>query len=197
MSSMWRFAGFVPILLATAPLSSAQYAAPTTYTTAPGYNATPSVAYALDQWRRLRDNDNYRFSDYASFLIANPDWPDESKMRRWAEKAMRSGENAATVIAFFAKDKPQSGNGWARLAEAYAATGRGPDALTAARNAWASSDLSSDDEQAIWARWGGSFTRADNDRRIDSLLFDKKEDAAARFLASASPERQASFAARI
>jgi soluble lytic murein transglycosylase len=197
MSSMWRFAGFVPILLATAPLSSAQYAAPTTYTTAPGYVATPSVAYALDQWRRLRQSDNYNFADYASFLIANPDWPDESKMRRWAEKAMRPGENAATVIAFFAKDKPQSGNGWARLAEAYAASGRGPDALNAARNAWASSDLSNNDEQAIWARWGGSFTRADSDRRIDSLLFAKKEDDAARFLASASPERQAAFAARI
>jgi soluble lytic murein transglycosylase len=197
MSSMWRFAGLVPVLLATAPLSSAQYAAPTTYTAAPGYTAAPSVAYALDQWRRLRQSDNYRFSDYASFLIANPDWPDESRMRRWAEKAMGPGENAATVIAFFAKDKPQTGNGWARLAEAYAASGRGADALNAAREAWASSDLGPDEEQAIWARFGGSFTRADSDRRIDSLLFDKKPDAAARFLASASPERQAAFAARI
>jgi soluble lytic murein transglycosylase len=118
-------------------------------------------------------------------------------MRRWAEKAMGPGENAPTVIAFFTKDKPQSGNGWARLAEAYAASGRAADALAAAREAWASPDLSSDDEQAIWARYGGSFTRADHDRRIDSLLFAKKEDAAARFLASASPERQAAFAARI
>jgi soluble lytic murein transglycosylase len=197
MSSMWRFAGLVPVLLATAPLSSAQYAAPTTYTTAPGYTAAPSVAYALDQWRRLRLSDNYRFSDYASFLITNTDWPDQSRMRRWAEKAMVPGENAATVIAFFAKDKPRSGNGWARLAEAYATSGRGPDALAAARSAWASSDLSSYDEQAIWARYGGTFTRADHDRRIDALLFDKKEDDAARYLAMASPERQAAFAARI
>ena len=197
MSSMWRFAGFAPVLLATAPLSSAQYAAPTTYTAAPGYTAAPSVAYALDQWRRLRQNDNYRFSDYASFLIANPDWPDESRMRRWAEKAMAPGENAATVIAFFARTKPHSGNGWARLADAYATSGRGAEALAAAREAWASSDLSANDEQAIWARYGGSFTRADSDRRIDSLLFDKKPDTAARFLASATSERQAAFAARI
>jgi soluble lytic murein transglycosylase len=196
MSSMWRFAGLVPVLLATAPLSSAQYAAPTTPTAAAS-NYAPSVAYALDQWRRLRQSDNYRFSDYAAFLIPNPDWPDDSRMRRWAEKAMGPGENAPTVIAFFTKDKPQSGNGWARLAEAYAASGRAADALAAAREAWASPDLSSDDEQAIWARYGGSFTRADHDRRIDSLLFAKKEDAAARFLASASPERQAAFAARI
>jgi soluble lytic murein transglycosylase len=195
MSSMWRFAGFVPVLLATAPISSAQYVAPTTFAAAPTYS--PSVAYSLDQWRRLRQSSGYSFADYASFLIANPDWPDASRMHSWAERAMRSGENPSTVIAFFAREKPETGNGWARLAEAYAASGRAADALEAARNAWASSDLSNDDEQAIWARYGGSFTRADSDRRIDSLLFDKKPDIASRFLASASPERQPAFAARI
>jgi len=192
---MWRFAGSIAVLLATAPLSSAQYAAPTTYTAATNY--APSVSYSLDQWRRLRQSSGYSFADYASFLIANPDWPDSSRMRRWAEKAMRPGENAGTVISFFAKDKPESGNGWARLTEACAASGRAADALSAARSAWASSDLSSDDEQAIWARYGGSFTRADHDRRVDSLLFDKKPDTAARFLAMTSPERQPAFAARI
>src|SRR5690348_16541664 len=132
MSSMWRFAGLVPVLLATAPLSSAQYAAPTTYTTAPAYSAVPSVAYSLDQWRRLRQSSGYSFADYASFLIANPDWPDSSRMRRWAENAMRPGENASTVIAFFAKEKPSTGTGWARLADAYASSGRAADALGAA-----------------------------------------------------------------
>ena len=194
MSSMWRMAGLVPVLLATAPLSSAQYAAPTTYTAAP---SAPSVAYSLDQWRRLRQSDNYSFADYASFLIANPDWPDSAKMRRWAEKAMHSGENPSTVMAFFAKDKPATGNGWARLTDAYAASGRAADALSASREAWASSDLSDDDARAIWARYGASFTRADHDRRINSLLFDKKPDEASRFLPYASPERQAAFGARI
>jgi len=196
MSSMWRFAGLVAVLLTTAPLSSAQYAAPTTYTAA-ATSYAPSVAYSLDQWRRLRQSSGYSFADYASFVIVNPDWPDASRMRRWAEKAMHQGENASTVISFFAKDKPETGNGWARLTEAYAASGRAAEALDAARNAWASSDLSADDEQSIWARYGASFTRADHDRRVDSLLFDKKPDTASRFLAMTSPERQAAFGARI
>ena len=197
MSSMWRFAVMGPVLLATAPLSSAQYAAPTTYAAAPGYTTAPSVAYALDQWRRLRQSNGYSFADYANFLILNPDWPDASRMRGWAEKAMRSGENAQTVLAFFAREKPETGNGWARLAESYAASGRTTEALDAARHAWASSDLSNTDEQSIWARYGGSFTRADHDKRIDSLLFDKKPDDASRFVSLASPERQAAFGARI
>jgi soluble lytic murein transglycosylase len=185
------------MLLAIAPSSSAQYVAPTTYAGLPAYMTNQSVSYSLDQWRRLRQSSGYSFSDYASFLTPNPGWPDEAKMRGWAEKAMRPGENATSVIAFFAQQKPETGNGWARLADSYAASGRAADALAAARNAWASPDLSSADEQSLWARYGSSFTRADHDRRLDSLLFAKKEDDAARYLALASPERQAAFAARV
>jgi soluble lytic murein transglycosylase len=197
MSSMWRAVMIVPVLLATAPSSSAQYVAPSPYPAAPIYMTNQSVAYSLDQWRRLRQSSGYRFADYAAFLIPNPGWPDEARMRGWAQKAMRPGENGASVLAFFAKDKPDSGNGWARLADAYAASGRAADALAAAREAWASADLPAADEQAMWTRYGASFTRADNDRRVDSLLFAKKDSDAARFLALASPERQAAFAARV
>src|SRR6185369_1721963 len=174
MSSMWRFAVILPVLLATAPSSSAQYpGAP--YAAAPAYGA-PSVGNSLNDWRRLRQSNGYSFADYARFLIANPDWPDEARMRRWAENAMRPGESPATVIAFFAQDKPTTGGGWARLADSYAESGRMAEALDAARNAWGSDDLSGTDEQSVWARYGGSLTTADHDRRIDSLLFAKKAD---------------------
>src|SRR6476646_1346887 len=195
MSSMWRLAVTLPVLLAIAPSSSAQYASPGTYVAQPA--SAPSIASSIDQWRTLRQSSGYRFSDYASFLIANPDWPDASRMRSWAEKAMQPGEKAGTILAFFAADKPDTGNGWARLANAFAGTGQTAQALDAARNAWRAADLSPTDEQAIWARYGGRFTRADNDDRLDSLLFAKKPDGAARFLSGTSPERQAAFAARI
>ena len=197
MSSMWRASTFLPVLLAISPSSSAQspvpYAQPQQAYAVPAAN----VGYALNDWRRLRQSSGYSFADYARFLIANPNWPDEAKMRRWAEKAIRPGENAATVIAFFTVDKPVSGNGWARLADAYAATGRAAEALDAARNAWTSDDLSSSDEQSLWSRFGGSFTSADHDRRADSLLFAKDPDDAARFYSLTSPQRRAAFAARI
>jgi len=195
MSSMWRSAVIIPVLLATAVASSAQYAGPANYAPPPAY--APSVASSLDQWRSLRQSNGYRFASYASFLITNPDWPDESRMRTWAERAMQPGENGATVLAFFASDKPKTGNGWARLADAYSSSGQNAQALDAARQAWRSDDLSSTDEQAIWARYGGSFTRSDADDRVDSLLFAKRPDDAARFLSTTSPDRQAAFAARI
>src|SRR2546430_1103212 len=90
MSSMWRAAVLVPVLLlATAPSGSAQIAPGPSYAPAPA--SAPSVASAIEQWRALRQSSNYRFSDYAGFLIANPDWPDTTRMRGWAEKAMQSG----------------------------------------------------------------------------------------------------------
>jgi soluble lytic murein transglycosylase len=196
MSSMWRAAVILPVMLAMAPSSSAQYAAPA----APSYSYAPasaSIVSALNDWRQLRQSSGYSFSDYARLLIPYRGWPDEARLRSWAEKAIRPGENPTAVMAFFTSDKPTTGNGWARLAEAYAATGRMPEALDAARAAWTQPDLNATDEQSIWARFGGSFTRADQDKRADALLFAKKPDDAARFLTSVSPERQASFAARV
>jgi soluble lytic murein transglycosylase len=200
MSSMWRAAVILPVLLVTAPSSSAQYVAPTSapqYTYASARTSPASIGYALDDWRRLRQSSGYSFADYARFLIPNRDWPQESTLRTWAEGAMRPGENATTVIAFFANDKPTSGNGWARLADAYAATGRTAEAVDAARHAWASADLSGSDEQTIWSRYGSSFTTADHDARVDSLLFAKKADDGTRFYSMTSPQRRAAFAARI
>lgn len=186
---MWRIAFFVPVAAVLATASSAQ----SSY----GYSQAPAVGYALNDWRTLRQSNGYPFATYARFLIANPDWPDEDKLRRWAEAAMKPGENAQTVLAFYGRTMPQSGNGWARLADAYAASGRAADALTAARNAWGKPDLTATDEQAIWGRYGASLSRSDHDRRADALLFDKKPNDAARFVAMASPERQAAFAARV
>src|SRR5882672_8501381 len=115
MSSMWRIAWSIPVLLSAAT-ASAQYSAPTTY--APAYSAQ-SVSYSIADWRRLRQSNGYSFTDYARFLNANPGWPGEDSMRLWAEKAMRPGENANTVLAFFAIDPPTTGNGFARLADAF------------------------------------------------------------------------------
>jgi soluble lytic murein transglycosylase len=192
MSSMWRIAFILPLALAGAASSSAQVPS-----YAPALPSAPAVGYALNDWRALRQSSGYPFATYASFLIANPDWPEEDKLRRWAEAAMQPGENAATLLNFYARKTPQSGNGWARLADAYTQYGRSADALAAARKAWGEADLSATDEQAIYARYGASFTRADHDQRVDALLFAKKPSEAYRFIAMATPTRQAAFHARV
>jgi soluble lytic murein transglycosylase len=176
-----------------APLASAQVSQVTQSSPAGVYD----VNYALADWRRLRASDGYSFADYARFVIANPGWPSEASIRRSAERAMRPGENANVVIAFFRSTEPQSGNGWARLAEANLTLGRPTEALAAAKGAWLSSDLSQYDEQSIFARFGSQLTAQDHDRRVDALLFDKKYSDAYRMMAWATPSRKAAFQARI
>jgi soluble lytic murein transglycosylase len=156
-----------------------------------------TINSAIGEWRQLRQNGNYSFAQYAHFLNYNRGWPGEAAMRRDAEKAMRPGENASWVLGFYQTEKPKSGNGWARYADALSSTGRTQDAIDAAKHAWASDDLSPADEASILSRFGTYLTANDHNARVDALLFNKDPDDAARLLAWTSPDRRAAFAARV
>jgi soluble lytic murein transglycosylase len=202
MSSMRSVGIIIPLLLSTVAVAAVQQSTPTPASTAASVQAGSQSAayeinYALADWRRLRASNGYAFADYARFLNANPGWPSESTMRRNAERQMRPGENANTVLAFFRTEEPRTGNGWARLADANLSLGRSAEALAAARGAWLSSDLSQYDEQLIFSRFGSQLTAQDHDRRIDALLFDKKASDAYRMLPWSSPSRRAALQARI
>jgi soluble lytic murein transglycosylase len=78
MSSMWRTAAFMPVLLGIAPSTSALYGQPVSpYGYAQTSYAQPTVSASIGDWRRLRQNSGYAFSDYARFLILNPGCPAE------------------------------------------------------------------------------------------------------------------------
>ncbi len=205
MSSMRRLA--LLTIIAAAPGGSAlaqsqDPLAPRYTATAPPVYVPPSsiqveINYAIADWRRLRASDGYAFADYARFLNNNPDWPDDNRLRNVAEKQMRPGEHGPTVLAFFRAEKPRTGNGRARLADALAATGRTAEAAAMAREAWASGDLPTADQATIAARYWSSLTAADHDRRADALLFARKADEAARAATYGTPARRAAFAARV
>jgi len=61
MSSMWRIAWSLPLLLGAATASSAQYA-----NYAPAYASSSSVSYSIGDWRRLRQSSGYTFGDSVS-----------------------------------------------------------------------------------------------------------------------------------
>lgn len=199
---MGRVAYLLPLVLGSAAIASSTQFVPGQpqggYAPAPAYAAPAGgVTWAIADWRRLRASAGYSFADYARFILANPDWPGETTMRRNAERAMRPGEDPRTVVAFFQADKPVTANGYARLAESLTAQGRGPEALQAARDAWAAPGLSGADELALYQRFGSAFTTADYDRRVDRLLIDRDPQDAQRLLGSVSPVRRPAFAARV
>jgi soluble lytic murein transglycosylase len=152
----------------------------------------------IDQWNRLRQSDRLPFNDYASFLIAHRGWPGEPALRRAAERQILPGQIDPTrVAAFFDAFPPLTPAGRARYAEALAQLGQTARARDAAAAAWMGGGLSPDDEARLSTRFAGQFTPAEQDKRMERLLWDRATSAAARQLAFVSPGRRAIYAARV
>jgi soluble lytic murein transglycosylase len=165
---------------------------------APVYSPVPAgVAADLARWNSLRQTDSLPFSSYASFLISHRGWPGETAMRRTAEKANSDGGAAFEVIGFFSAFPPLTPAGHARHAFALQASGRGNEAVEAARKAWTGGLLPPIDEARILGQFGGQLTSADHDARLEALLGNGDTQSAARQLPLASAQRQALYATRL
>ncbi|MBY8821339.1 lytic transglycosylase domain-containing protein [Sphingomonas colocasiae] len=159
---------------------------------------TDPVADAVVTWNRLRQSDNYSFSDYASFLVANPGWPGESAMRKTAERAINPNNySPPQVAAYFERMPALTTTGEARHAIALLAMGRTEQARAVARRAWTGGTLSPEDEARIIGAFGSTLTSADHDLRMERLLWSNASNAAVRQLSFIAPDRRPLFEARI
>lgn len=165
---------------------------------APAYAPVPpAIAADIARWNSLRQTDSLPFSSYASFLMSHRGWPGETAMRRTAEKASSEGGAAYAVIGYFNAFPPLTPAGHARLAFALSASGRGDEALEAARKAWTGGVLPATDEARILSQFGGRLSSADHDARLEALLGNGDTQSAARTLPLASAQRQALYSTRL
>ncbi len=156
------------------------------------------LAQAVAQWKVLQQSDSLPFDIYATFLLAHPGWPNQTANRRAAEKQAATGYAApANVIAFCRRFPPLTGTGWLACARAYQASGNTVEAYAAARAAWRSGALSPTDESAVLTGFAGALTPADNDARMDTLLWQGQTGAAARQIALTSAGARPLFEARL
>ncbi|WP_420139514.1 lytic transglycosylase domain-containing protein [Sphingomonas sp.] len=153
---------------------------------------------AIDQWTRLRQSDRLPFADYARFMIAHRGWPGEPAMRRAAERQIQPDQADPTlVVQFFDLFPPLSAAGRVRYAEALAATGQAAKANMAAAAAWTTSVASATDETRLLGRFGSQFTPAQQDQRMEMLLWDRASAAAVRQLPRITSQRRPLYAARL
>jgi len=156
------------------------------------------LAAAIDRWRGLTASETAGFAAYADFLLQNPGWPDESRLRGLAERTVDPNiESPSTVTAFFVQYPARTPRGKAANALALAKLGRMDEARIAAKAAWAVAPLPFPMEQQLLAQFAGSFTAEDHLRHADAMLWKRSTDAAERVLAWVPPTRQAVIAARI
>ncbi|MCJ2182294.1 lytic transglycosylase domain-containing protein [Novosphingobium sp. 1949] len=155
------------------------------------------VHQSIDTWSRLVASDRLDFATYSGFLLTYPGYPQEEKIRRYAEKAMlRESPPPQTVIAFFDRFPPLTNEAAGRYATALAAVRRF-DALDKARTAWRGGDLTENAENTLLSLDQGVFTQDDNDARMDALLWQGETDQAERQISFVSPARRAVFMERL
>ncbi|WP_150291267.1 lytic transglycosylase domain-containing protein [Sphingobium estronivorans] len=163
-----------------------------------GVASDPSVSGTISQWRALQQSDALGFSTYASFIMANPGWPGEDRMRRLAETGINPNSyDPGQVVAFFTRFPPRTASGNARYALALMQQNRMGEARIAARNAWIGGSLSPDDESRLLSLFGSSWTSVEHDLRADALLWKGDILGAQRMLAYVSPPRRPVYEARI
>ena len=89
-----------------------------------------NMAQAIARWRLLTSTDGFGFEDYAGFMLVYPGFPEEAKLRVYAERALeRRGAEASRVAAYFERFAPVTNAARANYALALFALGRarGPD----------------------------------------------------------------------
>ncbi len=130
------------------------------------------VGRKLVTWYRLRSQDSQAGArQIEDFRLANPDWPDQKRLRRRAEEALFFGaEPPAAIISFFATEPPRYAAGKASLAGAHIAQGRADAALPLIRSAWRQHDLDDRTERAIAKRFAKELTTEDHNWRLNRFL---------------------------
>lgn len=157
-----------------------------------------SVAQAIDRWRQLTSTPGvYGFDTYSSFLLAYPGYPDEEKLRTYAEQALnRESPDLNRLAAYFDRFPPLTNPARARYALALAALQRG-EGRAMGLLAWRSGSMSDASEAALFSLLGASLTPADHDARMDALLWAGDATAAARQMAYVTPAARPGFMARL
>jgi soluble lytic murein transglycosylase len=198
MSSMVRIT-LLAALAATSALSASTAVAQGEAGRANLVAVQPSTqsAYAVRLWEQLSAAPRYSFEDYAGFLLAYPGFPDEDKMRGYAEERLsQEYVDPARALVYFDRNPPVTNNGRAQYA--LALIGQRPEAAEAqARAAWRGGSMTEGAYAMLAANFGARFSYDDHDARMDALLWQRDRAAAERQLPYVSPGQAARFAARL
>lgn len=161
--------------------------------------APGAMARQIALWQQLYEDRSGQqpFSAYATFLVTNPGFPDEGTLRARAEERLRREfvPNEA-LLAYFDRFPPVTN--FARAHYAMALVGADPARAEAmALAAWRGGEMSEVAEASIATMFADKLTAADQDARMDALLWQREAEGAARQIERTSAARRGLFAARL
>ncbi|MXO90571.1 lytic transglycosylase domain-containing protein [Pontixanthobacter aquaemixtae] len=160
-------------------------------------SAPTRSAQAVSRWEQLNANPRMRFEDYAGFVLANPGFPQEAKLRTRAENALDNEPvSSERLVAFFDQYPPLTNSAKARYALALGAVGR-PEAPRVALEAWRGGEMSGPSSAYLDGMFGSQFSQADHDARMDALLWQDDLEGARRQITRTSPAKRDLYMARL
>jgi soluble lytic murein transglycosylase len=152
---------------------------------------------SIDRWRLLVASDRMGFGAYASFLMAYPGYPQEAKLRGFAEKALASeSPDPSTLVAFFDRYPPVTSEAAGRYATALYYMRRA-DAAIKAVTAWRAGSLLPNDEATLLSFYRDRLSTDDHDARMDALLWQGQASQAERQVSFVSAGRRSAFMERL
>lgn len=134
------------------------------------------IVLDIVDWHRLRAGRG-SWSEYASFLSRNADWPGLTLMRRRAEAVLPANLPSGQIKAFFSRTKPQT----ARGTILYSATLNRAEAEAERARIWTTRTLSRAGRAQMLQRFGSELS-AHHAGRLDMLLWDGQTEAAEELL---------------
>jgi len=156
-----------------------------------------TMAQAIERWQLLSSFNRFGFGDYSGFLLTYPGFPDEAKLRGYAEAALeRESPPPQSVVAYFDRFPPLTNPARGRYALALAQLQR-PQAAPAAIAAWRGGPMNDAVEASLFSLFGRNFTPDDHDARMNALLWESAAAQAARQIAYVSPGKRDGFMARL
>ena len=142
----------------------------------------PLTVKVIEWLRYQRIDPKLKFSQIAGFIEANPTWPRMSRLRRSAEAAVGTEENAATIIDWFERYPPLSGVGALAHLDALVELGRLADARALVPKYWKDLNYTRAEDKAFQRKYGRQLANADHIERLDRLIWDQKYWPARRML---------------
>ena len=142
--------------------------------------ATSAGARALLDWVALRFG-TAPFERVMAFRMDYPDYPNPSWLRRRGEDSLlQERKGPALVMAYFARERPQTPTGKLVLAQALETSGFDDDAAALIRDAWRNDVFGRDLEARILDAFKETLTTADHRFRMERLLLRENWEAARR-----------------
>jgi soluble lytic murein transglycosylase len=139
------------------------------------------VARKLAEWLILRsDNNGASVERYRAFLAANPSWPSQTFLRRRIEAALWDDQREDSAVwSWFENESPVSAKGRFALAKVMIGRGDRANAERLVREAWRGDPMSEDTETTALDLFGALLTAGDHKARMDTMLYNSEQEAAA------------------